>query len=75
MRILGLIPARGGSKGIPLKNIVLLMGRPLLAYTCEAALASHCLDRVVVSTDDPEIAQIAREYRAEVPFMRPQQLA
>ena len=70
-----MIPARGGSKGIPQKNIVQLMGRPLLAYTCEAALASHLLDRVVVSTDDPGIAQIARECRVEAPFMRPQELA
>ena len=75
MKILGLIPARGGSKGIPLKNIVPLLGRPLLAYTCESALASHCLDRVIVSTDDPQIAQVAREYGAEVPFLRPQELA
>lgn len=75
MKILGLILARGGSKGIPLKNIVPLLGRPLLAYSCESALASNCLDRVIISTDDPQIAEIAREYQVEVPFLRPQELA
>jgi len=75
MDILGLIPARGGSKGIPSKNIVPLLGRPLLAYTCEAALASQSLNRVIVSTDDPQIALAARECNVEVPFMRPPELA
>lgn len=75
MRILGLIPARGGSKGIPRKNIVNLAGKPLLAYTCEAALGSRYIDRVVLSTDDEEIAQIGHDCGVEVPFMRPAELA
>lgn len=70
MRVVGLVPARGGSKGIPRKNLALLCGRPLLAYTCEAALASR-LDRTIVSTDDPEIADAARACGVDVPFMRP----
>jgi CMP-N,N'-diacetyllegionaminic acid synthase len=73
--VLGLIPARGGSKGIPRKNIALLAGRPLLAYTCEAALASRVLHRVVVSTDDEEIAEVAHQCGLEVPFIRPTSLA
>lgn len=75
MHILGLIPARGGSKGIPRKNIVPLAGKPLLTYTCEAALGSSYIDRVVLSTDDEEIAQIGRSCGVEVPFMRPPELA
>ena len=75
MDILGLIPARGGSKGIPHKNIVPLLGRPLLAYSCEAALASRQLSRVIISTDDLQIAEVAREHGVEVPFMRPDELA
>lgn len=73
MKILGIIPARGGSKGIPRKNIKLLNGKPLIAYTIEAALASN-LDRVIVSTDCKEIAGISKEYGAEV-MMRPSHLA
>ena len=73
MRSLGIIPARGGSKGIPLKNITLLNGKPLMAYTIEAALASN-LNKVIVSTDDEKIAKIARDYNAEV-IMRPVELA
>jgi CMP-N-acetylneuraminic acid synthetase len=72
---LGLITARGGSKGVPYKNIKELAGKPLIAWTIEAALASQELDRVVVSTDDKEIAAIARQYGAEVPFLRPLKLA
>jgi CMP-N-acetylneuraminic acid synthetase len=75
MDILGLIPARGGSKGIPHKNIVPLLDRPLLAYTCEAALASGQLSRVIMSTDDLRIAEVAREHDVEAPFMRPAELA
>lgn len=75
MNVLGLIPARGGSKGIPHKNIVPLAGRPLLAWTCEAALASTSLSRVVLSTDDEEIAEVGRAWGVEVPFMRPAVLA
>jgi len=73
--MLAIIPARGGSKGVPGKNIKLLCGKPLIAYTIEAAKASQSIDRIVVSTDDPEIAKVAGEYGAEVPFMRPDDLA
>jgi len=73
--ILALIPARGGSKGIPYKNARLLMGKPLIAYTIEAALQSQYQLRVVVSTDDEEIAEVARTADAEVPFLRPAELA
>ena len=73
MKILGIIPARGGSRGIPKKNIKLLNGKPLIAYTIEASLSSK-LDRVVVSTDCEEIAEVSRRYGAEV-FMRPSELA
>jgi CMP-N,N'-diacetyllegionaminic acid synthase len=75
VNILGLIPARGGSKTIPKKNIISLLGKPLLAYTCQAALASHHLTRVILNTDDKEIAQVGQEYGVEVPFMRPGELA
>ncbi len=73
--ILGLIPARGGSKGLPRKNIKPLLGKPLIAWTIKQALASKYLDIVVVSTDDKEIAKISKKYGAEVPFMRPKELA
>ena len=73
--ILGLIPARGGSKGLPEKNIKPLLCKPLIAWTIEQALASKYLDRVVVSTDDKGIAEISKKYGAEVPFMRPKELA
>lgn len=73
--IVGLIPARGGSKEIPRKNIKLIAGKPLIAWTIETALQSDHLSRVIVSTDDQEIARIARNYGAEVPFMRPAELA
>ena len=73
--ILGLIVARGGSKSIPRKNIRPAGGKPLIAHTIEAALASGCLDRVILSTDDPEIAEVAEKYGAEVPFMRPAEMA
>ncbi len=75
MRILGLIPARGGSKGIPRKNLALLRGRPLLAWTCEAALAAQELAAVVLSTDDDEIAGCGRRCGVRVPFLRPADLA
>lgn len=75
MNILGLIPARGGSKAIPKKNIVLLAEKPLLAYTCEAALDSQRLTRVLLDTDDQEIAEAGRACGVEVPFMRPRNLA
>src|SRR6266496_5531602 len=73
--ILGVIHARGGSKRIPLKNMKLLAGRPLISYLVEAAMESRLLDRLIVSTDHPEITRIAREYGAEVPFVRPAELA
>lgn len=74
--VLAVIPARGGSKGVPRKNIRPLCGKPMIAYTIETALAArHLFHRVVVSTDDEEIAGVARQYGAEVPFMRPAELA
>lgn len=75
MSLLGLILARGGSKGIPRKNIRELCGKPLIAWSIEAALNADFVDKVVVSTDDEEIAEIALMYGAEVPFMRPAKLA
>ena len=71
----GFIFARGGSKGIPRKNIRQLNGKPMIAYAIETARATTLIDRVVVSTEDDEIAQIAKSYGAEVPFMRPVSLA
>lgn len=75
MTVLGIIPARGGSKGIPNKNLAAVAGRSLLAYTCEAALASRALTRVVLSTDDPQIADAGRRFGIEVPFPRSPDLA
>jgi len=75
MRVLGLIPARGGSKGVPRKNIKPLCGRPLLAYTADAALASRRLSRVVLTTEDAEIAEVGRNCGLETPFLRPVELA
>lgn len=75
MNILGLITARGGSKGIPGKNIAPVLGRPLIAWTVDAALASRRLTRTVLTTDDPAIAEAARAAGAEVPFMRQAELA
>lgn len=75
MRVLGLIPARGGSKGVPRKNIKMLAGKPLLAYTAEAALAAKLLNRVILSTDDQEIAETGKRLGLEVPFTRPAELA
>lgn len=74
-RILAVVPARGGSKGLPRKNIRLLGGKPLVCWPIVAALSSTYVDRVVVSTDDPEIASIARAAGASVPFLRPAELA
>jgi CMP-N-acetylneuraminic acid synthetase len=71
----GFVFARGGSKGIPRKNLHLLAGKPLIAYAIETALSSTLIDRVVVSTDDEEIAKVAQRYGADVPFMRPRELA
>ena len=74
-RLLAIIPARGGSKRLPRKNILDLAGKPLIAWTIEAALNSKYIDRIVVSTDDQEIANISIKYGAEVPFLRPKSLA
>jgi CMP-N,N'-diacetyllegionaminic acid synthase len=75
MKTLAVIPARGGSKGVPRKNIRMVGGKPLIAYTIETALAAQDkLHRLIVSTDDQEIADIATKYGAEVPFLRPHDL-
>lgn len=75
MKILGTICARGGSKGVPGKNIKMLNGKPLIAYTIEQALKWDKLYKLIVSTDDEEIAEVAKQYGAEVPFIRPEELA
>jgi CMP-N,N'-diacetyllegionaminic acid synthase len=75
MKALGIIPARGGSKGVPHKNIRMLCGKPLLQYTAEAALAAKSLARVILSTEDKEIAEVGRRCGLEVPFLRPMDLA
>ncbi len=75
MHTVAVIPARGGSKSIPLKNIRPLAGKPLIAYAIEACRRAVCVDRTVVSTDDERIAAVARECGAEVPFMRPAELS
>ncbi len=73
--MMGLITARGGSRGLPGKNILSFCGKPLIAYTVEAALQSGCFDNVLVSTDSREIADVCLKYGAEVPFLRPAHLA
>jgi CMP-N-acetylneuraminic acid synthetase len=75
MSIVGIIPARGGSRAVAKKSIAPCAGRPLLAYTCEAALGSRRLDRVLLSTDDEDIAAVGRECGIEAPFRRPSELA
>jgi len=72
---IAIIPARGGSKRIPKKNIKLFHGKPLIAYSIEVALKSELFDKVIVSTDDAEIATVSKEYGAEIPFIRPSELA
>jgi len=74
-KVVAIIPARGGSKRIPRKNIKDFYGKPLIAYSIEVALASKLFEKVVVSTDDEEIANIAKFYGAEVPFLRPKELS
>ena len=74
-RILSLIPARGGSKGVPRKNVMMIAGKPLIAYSILQAQASKRINRVIVSTDDEEIASVARQWGAEVPFLRPSEYA
>jgi CMP-N,N'-diacetyllegionaminic acid synthase len=73
--VLGVIPARGGSKGVPRKNIAVLNNKPLIAYTIESALNSNLLTDFVVSTDDEEIREVAKRFGAKVPFIRPSKLA
>jgi CMP-N-acetylneuraminic acid synthetase len=75
MNILGIIPARGGSKSVPRKNIAILHGLPLIAYTIRAAQESQRLTHFLVSSEDPEIIAVARQYGAQVPFVRPAELA
>lgn len=75
MKVLAIIPARGGSKGVPDKNIRLLRGKPLITYTISAALQSQLLSKVIVSTDSEKIAEIATRWGADVPFIRPDELA
>lgn len=74
-KILALIPARGGSKGLPGKNIKPLMGEPLIVWTIRQAKNSRYIDNIIVSTDDEEIAEISKKYKAQVPFLRPKELA
>jgi CMP-N,N'-diacetyllegionaminic acid synthase len=75
VRILAVIPARGGSKGIPKKNIKKLAGKPLICWTIESALKSKMIDKLIVSTDDKNIARISKKACAEIPFMRPDELS
>ena len=75
IKVYGFIFARGGSKGIPRKNLKLLHGKPLIAWSIETALKCPSIERVIVSTDDKEIAAVSKEYGAEVPFLRPKELA
>jgi len=72
---IAIIPARGGSKRIPRKNIKLFHGKPMIAWSIQAALESDCFDRIICSTDDEEIARIARKFGAETPFLRPAYLS
>ncbi|USE39409.1 pseudaminic acid cytidylyltransferase [Endozoicomonas sp. SCSIO W0465] len=72
---IAIIPARGGSKRIPRKNIKLFHGKPMIAWSIEAARKANCFDRIIISTDDAEIAEVARNYGAEVPFVRPEKLS
>ena len=75
MKSVAIIPARGGSKRVPRKNIKLFAGKPIIAYSIEAAIASKLFDKIIVSTDDEEIAAVAESYGAEIPFMRPKSLS
>jgi N-acylneuraminate cytidylyltransferase/CMP-N,N'-diacetyllegionaminic acid synthase len=74
LKILAIIPARGGSKGIPYKNIKLLSGKPLISWTIKEAIGSKYIDKVIVNTDSFKIAEIAKRYKAQVPFLRPKKL-
>ena len=74
-KILGIVPARGGSKGVPGKNIRIVAGKPLIAWTIEAAKKSKYIDRLILSSDDAEIIRVAKDWDLEVPFVRPSELA
>lgn len=74
-KVLAIIPARGGSKGLPRKNITMLLNKPLISWPIEAALNSKFVDKVIVSTEDKEISEIAENFGAEIPFIRPKSLA
>jgi CMP-N,N'-diacetyllegionaminic acid synthase len=73
--VLALIPARGGSKKVPRKNIINILGKPLIAWSIEAALKAKLISRVIVTTDDQEIAEVAQKFGAEVPFLRPAEIS
>lgn len=75
MKILAIIPARGGSKGVPRKNIKVLGHQPLIAFSISQAIESNCFSKIIVSTDDEEIAVVSKNFGAEVPFLRPAELA
>lgn len=75
LKVLGIIPARGGSKGVPRKNLRLVGGKPLIGRAVETALGSRYIDRLILSSEDPEIIDTAKEYGCDVPFVRPQELA
>lgn len=75
MNRVAIIPARGGSKRIPRKNVKNFCGKPMLAWSIEAAIESECFDKIIVSTDDPEIAEIGQKFGADIPFIRPENLA
>jgi N-acylneuraminate cytidylyltransferase len=75
VEVLAIVPARGGSKGLPNKNILPLLGHPLIAYSIQAAKESSLVSRVLVSTDSPVIAEVSKKYGADVPFIRPSELA
>lgn len=75
LKVLALIPARGGSKGLPRKNVLVAADKPLIALTIEAALTARCVSKVVLSSDDDEIIDVARNYGCDVPFKRPESLA
>ena len=75
MKTIAIIPARGGSKGVPKKNIKMFAGKPLIAWTIEAAMASNMIDDIVVSTDSEEIKEVSQAYGAKVPFLRPMEIS
>lgn len=74
-KIIAVIPARGGSKGLPYKNVLNLLGKPVISWTIDSARKSKYLDKLIVSTDDQAIAKISRKYGADVPFIRPKKLS